>query len=98
MFFIPTSIISIIVNWKNKNIDLKTGIIVIICGIIGAIIGAKISVNLDVLVLKKFFGYFLMLIAINEFYSLYKLYIKYKKEDNKNDIKIKKNKNGRRFL
>ena len=90
LFFIPTSITSIIVNWKNKNIDLKTGIIVIICGIIGSIIGAKISVNLDIIILKKFFGYFLIIIAINEFYSLYKLYIKSKKEDNKNDIKILK--------
>ena len=99
LFFIPTSITSIIVNWKNKKIDIKTGMIVIICGIIGAIIGAKISVNLNVNILKKYFGYFLIVIAINEFYSLYKLYIKSKKVDNKNDIKIKKkNKNRRRFL
>ena len=87
MFYIPSSITSIIVNCKNKKIDIKTGIIVIICGIIGAIIGAKISTNLDVKTLRKYFGYFLIIIAINEFYSLYKLYIKSKKEDNKNDIK-----------
>lgn len=87
IFFIPTCIVSIIMNLKNKKINLKNGIIVIICGIIGAIIGAKISIKLDVNLLRKYFGYFLFLIAINEFYSLFKLYKKNKKTDNKNNIK-----------
>lgn len=84
VFFIPTSITAIIINWKNKNINIKTGIIVIIFGVIGAIIGSKISVNLDVDNLRKYFGYFLLIIAINEFYSLIKLYRNYKKTNNKN--------------
>ena len=79
IFFIPTSITAIIVNWKNKNIDMKTAAIVIIAGIIGAIIGAKFSVNLNVVELKKYFGYFLFLIAIIEIYNLKKEYINYKK-------------------
>ena len=38
IFFIPTSIVAIIVNLKNKNIDLKLAIVISIFGILGAII------------------------------------------------------------
>jgi len=80
IFFIPTSIVAIIVNLKNKNIDLKLAVLISFFGIIGAIIGANISINIDVGILKKFFGAFLVLITINEIYSIIKLYIKpYKK-------------------
>ena len=78
IFFIPTSIISIIVNLKQKNINIKLAIILSIGGIIGAIIGAYIGSNIDVNKLKKFFGLFLIIIAIHEIYSLYKEYIKQK--------------------
>ena len=36
IFFIPTSIVAIIINIKNKNIDLKLAIIISIFGILGA--------------------------------------------------------------
>lgn len=74
IFFIPTSIVAIIVNLKNKNIDLKLATIISICGVIGAIIGANIAINIDVGLLKKFFGIFLAIVAINEIYSIIKLY------------------------
>ena len=74
IFFIQTSIVAIIVNLKNKNIDLKLATIISICGVIGAIIGAKIAISIDVELLKKFFGIFLAVVAINEIYSIIKLY------------------------
>lgn len=80
IFFIPTSIIAIIVNLKNRNIDIRTGIIISIFGILGAIIGAKISMNLNVVILRKCFGIFLMFVTINEIYFITK---KYKKMKNK---------------
>lgn len=83
IFFIPTSVVVIIINLKNKNIQKKTALIVSIAGIIGAIIGAKISVGMDIKSLKRFFGCFLIAIAIFECYSLIKLYIKNKKANNK---------------
>lgn len=87
IFFIPTAIVAIIVNLKNKNIDIKLGIIISLFGIIGAIIGAGISINMDVQILKKCFGIFLVIITINEIYSIFELYKnKYKnkkKRDNK---------------
>ena len=72
IFFIPTSIIAIIVNLKNKNIDLKLAVIISIFGTIGAVIGSKMSVNTNVEVLKKCFGIFLAIIAIHEIYTIIK--------------------------
>lgn len=66
VFFIPTSIASIIVNVKNKNVDFKLAKIIIVWGILGATIGAKISVKLDVESLRKYFGIFLLTIVIFE--------------------------------
>lgn len=83
IFFIPTCIVSIIFNLKKKNIDIKTVIIVGISGIIGAIIGAKISINATISELRKYFGYFLLFMAFFEIYSFIKSYIKNKKANNK---------------
>lgn len=81
MFFIPTSIIAIIVNLKNKNLDVKTVIIISVFGIFGAIIGANLAIHMDVNILKKCFGIFLALIALNEIYSITKQYKKVEKKE-----------------
>lgn len=78
IFFIPTSIISIIVNLKEKNINIKLASILSVFGIIGAVIGAYIGSSIEVSKLKKIFAVFLIIIAIHEVYSLYKEYIKSK--------------------
>jgi len=82
IFFIPTSIIAIYINMKNKNIDIKLAVIIIICGIIGAITGASIAVKIDVNLLRKCFGIFLAIIAIHEIYTIIKEYIKNKNTHN----------------
>ena len=83
IFFVPTSITAIIVSIKDKLIDWKVGIPIAVTGIIGAIIGARISVNMEVNNLKRYFGIFLALIAIYEIYSICKLYIFKRKSNNK---------------
>lgn len=86
IFFIPTAIVAIIVNLKNKNIDMKLAILVSVFGILGAIMGANISIHIDVGILKKCFGSFLALITINEIYSIFKLYTRqYKNNKNKGE-------------
>lgn len=84
LYFIPTAISAIIVNYRDKNIDLKLAKEISIFGIIGAVIGAMISVNIDVKKLRKLFGIFLTIIAIHEIYTLFKEYKQYKKRNNKN--------------
>ena len=72
IFFIPASLVAILVNLKNKNLGLKSGVIISIFGVLGAIIGANISLNIDVNILRKSFGIFLILIIIDEIYSIIK--------------------------
>lgn len=84
IFFIPTAIVAIMVNLKNKNIDMRLAILISVFGILGAIVGANISIHIDVAILKKCFGIFLAIVTINEIYSIFKLYkIPYKNRQNK---------------
>lgn len=88
VFFIPTAIVAIIIFIKNKNIRFKIGLPICLWGLIGAYIGATIASNLEVGILRKCFGVFLILIALYQSYSLYK---RYRKEKNRNtSIKWKK--------
>lgn len=89
IFFIPTSIVAIIVNLKNKNIDLKLGILISVFGILGAIIGASIAIQTEVSKLRKYFGFFLAIIALHEIYSIYKMY-KNRNMDNNNTKNAKR--------
>jgi len=82
IFFIPTSIIAIYMNIKNRNINYKVAKIIIISGIIGAIFGANLSFKIDNQNLKKYFGIFLLFIAVFEIYSFFRKYIFKKNEDN----------------
>ncbi len=83
IFFITTSIVAIIVNFKNKNIDIRQAIFISVFGVLGAIIGANIAIYMDVKILKKGFGIFLIFVTINEIYSIIKLHKKDKKTNNK---------------
>lgn len=89
VFFIPTCITAIFVNIKNKNIHYQVAVPVIIAGIIGAILGAKLSINMPITELRKYFGLFLIGVSLNEIYSLKKEYRNNKKTNN-NNIKNKK--------
>lgn len=82
VFFIPTAISAIIINLKQKLINLKLSLIIILSGVIGTIIGSEIAISLNATNLKKYFGIFLLLISINEIYCLIKEYILSKKTHN----------------
>ena len=84
VFFIPTAIASIVVNLKNKNILWKDAIPIVIMGIIGASVSANLSSKMNVELLRKLFGAFLLCIAIYEIYSWEKTYIKEKIRHTKN--------------
>lgn len=87
IFFIPTAISAIIVNYRDKNIDTKLAVTISVYGIIGAIIGVIVSINTDVEKLRKLFGIFLAIIAIHEIYILFKEYKENKNRHNKNSKK-----------
>ena len=82
VFFIPTAIAAIVIFIKNRNIKFKVGIPILLWGMAGTVIGAVISSNMDVYLLRKCFGVFLIIIAIYQTYSVYKMY---RKEKNRNN-------------
>ena len=83
IYFIPTAISAIIVSYREKNIDIKLARTMSIYGIIGAIIGATISINTDVQKLRRVYGIFLIIIAVHEIYTLIKEYKLNKKRNTK---------------
>lgn len=76
IFFIPTSVAATIINIKNKQIRWKIAIPLTIAGVIGAIAGANVAINLDTKILRKIFAIFLLAIAIYEAIYWYRKYIK----------------------
>ena len=83
VFFIPTAIAAILIFIKNKKIKFKLAIPICLWGLVGAFIGASISTKLEINILRKCFGVFLIIIAIYQSYSLFN---RYRKEKNRNNI------------
>ena len=84
IFFIPTALTAIIVGIRNKNINWRESVVVVIFGAIGAAISASISTKMNANLLRKLFGIFLLIIASYEIYSWYKMHIKEKIRHTKN--------------
>ena len=84
VFFIPTSIVAIYMNIKHKTIDYKVAWVMIISGIAGEICGSLLSFKIENQNLKKYFGLFLILIAIFQVYS----YLKNEKKDKRKEEKL----------
>ena len=82
IFFVPTAIAAIFIFIKNKNIKFKVAIPICLWGLLGAFIGASISSKMEVGILRKCFGVFLIIIAIYQTYSLYKRYRNEKSRNN----------------
>lgn len=78
VFFIPTAISAIIINRKQGLIDFKVSNIISIFGVISAIVASSIANNMDSSFLRKIFGIFLGIIAINEIISFKKMHTRIK--------------------
>ena len=53
VFFVPTAIATIIVFIKNKKINFKVALPICFFGIIGSVLGANISSNIEVRYVKE---------------------------------------------
>lgn len=67
--FIPIAIIALFTHKREGNLDLKYSKKIIIGGIIGAVIGSLIALRINPENLRKYFGFFLLLIGIYEFFK-----------------------------
>lgn len=68
-YFLPTAIIAIILHAKNKNIEFKKVIWIIISGIPAALLGAHLALGIDKSILGKLFGIFLAVFGFKEVYD-----------------------------
>lgn len=68
VYFIPTAVIALIVHIKNKSVEIKTALIIGLCGIAGAIAGALIAMQMNNDLLRRLFGAFLLFIGLREIY------------------------------
>lgn len=64
--FIPMSIFALIVHIKNKLVDFKVGIPIILIGIFFSIGGSMLANSLSNEFLRKIFGGFLLLVGLNQ--------------------------------
>ena len=69
LYFIPTAVIALVTHAKNDSIEKKSLPPLITAGVIGAIPGALLAVRADPEVLRKFFGVFLLIIGLLEFFK-----------------------------
>lgn len=66
VYFLPTAVVSLVVHMKNKNVELKTAVILGTGGILGAAGGAWMAAQISGGLLRRLFGGFLFLIGVYE--------------------------------
>ena len=69
IYFIPTAIIALFTHSKNGNIEKKILWKIILFGLIGALIGSIVAINLNADILRKCFGGFLLIMGIYEIFK-----------------------------
>lgn len=67
--FIPVAVIALFTHKKEGNLDTKYSKKIIIGGIVGAIAGSLLAMKIEQDNLRKYFGVFLLLIGIYEFFK-----------------------------
>lgn len=66
---IPTAFAAAMKHGQAGMVDLKTAFLLAAFAMIGAWLGAKLSLRLDTLTLKRFYAVFLMLISVRLFFT-----------------------------
>ena len=66
LYFLPTSIGALVFHIKNKMVCWKAVIPAAVCGCITAALSAWLAASMDVDILRKLFGGFLILVGLSE--------------------------------
>ncbi len=87
---LPTTVVSTISHFRQGNVDIRTGIILGIGGIIGTLIGANIANIIPPALLQKILGIFTLIMIIPMLRSLIKRHqkLKEKNEDKKEKLTL----------
>ncbi len=81
--FLPCALVSLIIHCKNKLVNFKIGLPILITGVITSVLGSLLATKINSELLKKLFGGFLLLIGIFQLISSIIMFFKNKKQKNK---------------
>ena len=70
--FIPMAVVALIIHFKNKLIDFKGILYIIIPGLLFCVLGFFVATNIGSDLLRRFFGAFLTLLSIYQFITCIK--------------------------
>lgn len=83
--FLPMSAVTLIIHCKNKLVDFRVGIPIMLSGIVASIIGSLLAMKLNNDILRRLFGVFLLLVGI---WQLISTFIPQKKQNESLGFKI----------
>lgn len=86
--FLPCAIVSLFIHIKNKLVDFRVGIPIIITGVISSVGGSLLAMNINSKILKQLFGGFLLLIGLFQLFVVIKGLINKKKNKPKCKYRI----------
>ena len=89
LVFIPMALTALIIHIKNKLVDFKVGIPIIVSGIIFSLFGSYLASILSNIILQKIFAVFLLLVGLNQIIQTIITLKKSKKQPKFDNIKLK---------
>lgn len=69
--FVPMALVTLIIHCKNKLVDFKIGVPIMISGIIASIGGSLLATMISNNLLKKLFGGFLLLVGLWQIITIF---------------------------
>ena len=66
IYFVPTAAMALIWHIRAGNVNIKYGVIATAFGIGGVFLGAYIALAVDEMILRRFFGVFLLYIGVTQ--------------------------------
>lgn len=68
-YFIPTAVVSLIVHVKNKNVEYKKSLGIVLSGLPFSVLGAYLAIHTSPELLGRIFGAFLVILGAREVYD-----------------------------
>ena len=69
LYFIPTAVVALVIHIKDGNVEKKAVGWLAVCGAATAVFGALLAVRMDADVLRRVFGFFLLVMGVMEFFK-----------------------------
>lgn len=69
--FVPMSIVALIIHFKNKLVDFRIGIPIMLSGVLSSVCGSLLALNITNELLKKLFGGFLLLVGVWQIITIF---------------------------